>query len=80
MASTKSWRDVLKVHPAAELFPPMSPDELRALGEDIVKHELANPIVLWRADPGARKVPEEFGILWRNPRKLDSARAGSVLN
>jgi hypothetical protein len=25
------WRDVLKVHPACELFPPLPPDELKAL-------------------------------------------------
>src|SRR5262245_38770468 len=40
-----SWRDVLPIHPAAELFPLMSPDELRALGEDIkangLKHSIA---------------------------------------
>jgi len=33
----RSWRDVLSVHPAAELFPQMSADELRELGEDIKK-------------------------------------------
>jgi hypothetical protein len=26
----KSWRDILPVHPAADLFPMMSRDELRA--------------------------------------------------
>jgi hypothetical protein len=34
-AKRQSWRDVLPVHPACEMFPAMSPDELRALGEDI---------------------------------------------
>ena len=48
--SAKSWRDVLPVHPAAELFPLMSPDELRTLGEDIIKSGLTSPIALWRAD------------------------------
>ncbi len=43
----KSWRDVIKVHPAADLFPMMSPDELKALGEDIRKNGLTTPIVLW---------------------------------
>jgi hypothetical protein len=55
-ATTKpkpSWRDVLKIHSAAELFPRMSPDELRALGEDIVKNGLTSPIVLWRVDAKA---------------------------
>jgi hypothetical protein len=48
-----SWRDVLPIHPACELFPPLPPDELRALGEDIVKNKLASPIVLWQADSKA---------------------------
>ena len=34
----KSWRDVIKIHPAADLFPMMSPDELKALGEDIKRN------------------------------------------
>ena len=29
-AAPKSWRDVLPIHPAADLFPLMSPDELTA--------------------------------------------------
>jgi hypothetical protein len=46
-AKGKSWRDVLPVHPAADLFPLMSPDELRELGEDIKKNGLRTPIILW---------------------------------
>ncbi len=34
-APPKSWRDVIKIYPAADLFPMMSPDELKTLGEDI---------------------------------------------
>jgi hypothetical protein len=50
--SRKSWRDVLPIHPAAELFPPMSSDELRELGADIVKKNgLVAPIALWRRNP-----------------------------
>src|SRR6516165_1603058 len=41
-----SWRSVLPVHPAAELFPPMPPDKRRVLGEDIRKHGLREPVVL----------------------------------
>ena len=50
---TKSWRDVLPIHPACELFPPLSPEELRALGEDIKQHGLRSPITLYqkRGDP-----------------------------
>ena len=41
-----SWRDHLPVHPAAELFPLMSKDELRELGEDIKAKGLTSSIVL----------------------------------
>src|SRR5262249_12276158 len=45
--SLPSWRSVLPIHPAAELFPPVSPDELRVLGEDIVvKSGLTSRLVL----------------------------------
>ena len=36
----KSLRDVIKVHPAADLFPMMTAGELKALGEDISKNGL----------------------------------------
>jgi hypothetical protein len=42
--SKKGWRDVLKVHPAADLFPMMGEAELRALGEDIKANWLQTPI------------------------------------
>jgi hypothetical protein len=41
-----SWRDVLKIHPAAELFPLMGADELKALGEDIKRNGMTSPIVV----------------------------------
>jgi hypothetical protein len=43
-----SWRDVLPVHPAAELFPVMSEGVIKELGEDIKKNGLRSPVVLWR--------------------------------
>jgi hypothetical protein len=43
-----SWRSGLKIHPAAQLFPLMPPDELKALTEDINKNGLHNPVVIWR--------------------------------
>jgi hypothetical protein len=42
----KSWCDVLEIHPAAELFPMMSDDELQELGEDIKKHGLHEGVAL----------------------------------
>jgi hypothetical protein len=62
----KSWRSILPIHPAAEMFPPMSDDELRALGEDIVKNRLTSPIVLWEAD---KKTP---AVLLDGRNRLDA--------
>jgi hypothetical protein len=44
----KSWRDVLPVHPAADLFPMMSESELRALGEDIKKNGLRVAVAVFK--------------------------------
>jgi hypothetical protein len=41
------WRAHLQVHPAADLFPLLSPDELKALAEDIKKNGLQTKIVMW---------------------------------
>jgi hypothetical protein len=46
----RRWRDVIKIHPACELFPLLPDDELRALGEDIKKHGMKMPIMLWTAE------------------------------
>jgi len=48
-----TWRATLQIHPAAELFPLMSPAELKELGEDIKANGLAHSIALWRANPDA---------------------------
>jgi hypothetical protein len=42
-----SWRDLVKVYPAADLFPMMSDEELAALGNDISKNGLTEGVVLW---------------------------------
>jgi hypothetical protein len=47
LQARKSWRDVLSVHPAADLFPMMSGAELRELGEDIKRNGLRYPVILW---------------------------------
>ena len=44
----KSWRAVLRVHPAAEMFPERSEAELGELGESIKKHGVLVPILIWR--------------------------------
>lgn len=65
-----SWRDVLTVHPAAELFPLLGKDELRELGEDIKKNGLRTHITIWSPDPNSNKV---FLLDGRN--RLDSMEA-----
>jgi hypothetical protein len=47
-----SWRDRLAIHPAAELFPLMSADELKELADDIKAHGLKQRIVFWAAESG----------------------------
>ena len=44
--ATQSWRGRIKVHPACELFPMMSPAELYELSEDIRKNGLASDIAI----------------------------------
>jgi hypothetical protein len=52
--ASASWRDVLPIHPAAEMFPLMAPDELAVLGADIKTNGLISPIVLWLASKEAQ--------------------------
>ena len=54
----KSWRDIYPVHPAADVFPMMTEEELRDLGKDIKKNGLRQPVVLWREVMGYRN-PDE---------------------
>jgi hypothetical protein len=46
------WRDVLPVHPAAELFPMMSDAELGELGADIAKHGMTDAVAFWMSGDG----------------------------
>jgi hypothetical protein len=48
--TTWSWRDVLKIHPAAELFPLMTEAALHELAEDIKTNGLCAPFVGWGRD------------------------------
>jgi len=62
LSQKKSWRDHLKVHPAADLFPMMSEAELRELGENIKAHGLRSPIVLC-AEHGITEDPTQYSLL-----------------
>lgn len=70
----KGWRDVLPVHPAADLFPMMSKAELLELGEDIKKNGLRIPIVVGHRD----KYNREFK-LWDGRNRLDALDAIGLL-
>jgi ParB-like chromosome segregation protein Spo0J len=67
------WRDQ-KVHPAADVFPMMSDEELAELGEDIKEKGLLAPVVFWEDDDG-----NEFLLDGRN--RLEAMdRAGVEFN
>jgi hypothetical protein len=44
---TTDWRDLIKVHPAADVFPMFSPEALAALVDDIKVNGLKLPIEAW---------------------------------
>ena len=48
--SLPSWRQTLRVHPAADFFPPLSEPELKELADDIKSRGLFDPPSLYR-DP-----------------------------
>jgi hypothetical protein len=58
-----NWRDQLKVHPAADLFPMMSEAELRELGEDIKKNGLRSPIIIYQDDGSEDEDPARYSLL-----------------
>jgi hypothetical protein len=50
----QSWRNTIKIHPAAEMVPPVSKTELAELGTDIKTNGLISPIALWRPSKDAQ--------------------------
>src|SRR5262245_35189562 len=46
-SKSKSWRDILPIHPAADLFSMMTANELKALGEDIKKNGLRESVSMF---------------------------------
>jgi ParB/Sulfiredoxin domain len=64
-----AWRDKYKVHPAADVFPMMSDEELAKLGEDIKANGLRSPIVV-----------DANGAVLDGRNRLEAAeRAGVIL-
>lgn len=72
MTKNKSWRDVLPVHPAADLFPMMTSDELAALGENIKAHGLKVPVVLWQG-------PDHQKVLLDGRNRLDAMETAGMM-
>jgi hypothetical protein len=70
-----SWRAILPVHAAAELFPLMNPDELCTLGKDIRRRGMVSPIIIW--SPPDRDDKREFLLDGRN--RLDAAAMVGLL-
>jgi hypothetical protein len=77
-----NWRAHLKVHPAADLFPLMSQDELKALAEDIKTNGLQQPIILWREsstdapvlDDGRNRLDALASLGWLGPPRERAPR------
>ena len=68
-----SWREVLPIHPAADLFPLISADEMKALGEDIKKNGLRDRA---RGVARAKAFPAASLIDGRN--RLDAMEAVGI--
>jgi hypothetical protein len=64
-STSKSWRDIIAIHPAAELIPLMSPAELRELGENIKKNGLRQPVVVCWDGKGKEEIndPSKYKFL-----------------
>jgi hypothetical protein len=82
MAPDRKWRDVLKIHPAADLFPRMSPDELKALGEDIKKNGLREQVKVistWSKPlNGFDPATELTNVLIDGRNRLDAMEAAGI--
>jgi hypothetical protein len=73
---TVSWRDVLKIHPAAELFPLIPREELPVLADDIKKYGLTSPIILWNS--GSNEKEEGDFVLLDGRNRLDALEAAGI--
>jgi hypothetical protein len=76
-----SWRDDIKVHPAADLFPMMSDTELDELAADIAKNGVQHPIV-WlgnRLLDGRNRVAAIARIADEKRRKELQRECGDVM-
>jgi hypothetical protein len=56
VSSPTGWRDRIVVHPAADLFPMMSDDELKVLGADIKANGLKAPVIMYDDGTGGQQL------------------------
>jgi transposase len=70
MSKPKSWRDTVPIHPAADMFPLMSKDELEELATDIKKNGFRNKVAVWDSDNGP--------ILLDGRNRLDAAELAGI--
>jgi hypothetical protein len=63
------WREEYKVHPAADVFPMMSDEELRVLGEDIKANGLNVPLAFCWVEGGT---PEAHRVLIDGRNRLEA--------
>jgi ParB-like chromosome segregation protein Spo0J len=71
---SKHWRETVKVHPAADLFPMRSDEELDALAADIKKNGLQHKLVFW--GPNHKIEPKDYQLLDGRNRIEAMVRAG----
>ena len=64
---TSTWRDKYKVHPAADVFPMMSDDELAELGEDIKANGLKS-----RSPSGTRQGNASLTVLIDGRNRMEA--------
>jgi DNA-directed RNA polymerase subunit F len=81
-AMPPSWRHLVKVHPAADVFPMMSDDEIAELAKDIALSGLRHPIVLLAPERFRRRgracvPPEQLQLLDGRNRFAAYARLAS---
>ena len=73
-----SWRDVLPIHPAAELFPRMSADEIAELAADIKKNGLKLPVVLWSPGYSGDGVKDRPRLVLDGINRLDAMELAGI--
>src|SRR5438045_3942614 len=59
----QSWRDRIEVHPATEMFPMLSGQELAALAKDIAENGLQQAVVLWTPERIGLNPPTQLRLL-----------------